>query len=111
MKTTIRLAIFVFLLISLLDASSTVACTIISASNIYSFTFDGTYETADNMLSKGVDQDDLTVEFMASVLNATHRNMPFNTRFSVKTLFSRYMISKTFKSSYTTNESLTSLMY
>jgi len=55
---------------------------------VYSFAFDGTYKPADNMLSKVVDQDDLTVEFMASVLNATHRNMPFNTRFSVKTLFS-----------------------
>jgi len=54
----------------------------------YSILFDGTYQTADKMLSKVVDQDDLTVEFMASVLWATHRNWFFNTRFSVKTLFS-----------------------
>ena len=46
------------------------------------------YETADNMLSKFIDQDDLTVENMASVLDATHRDSLFDTRFSIKTLFS-----------------------
>jgi len=55
---------------------------------VYSFLFDGTFETADNMLSKVIDQDDLTVEYMASVLNATHRDSFFDTRFSIKTLFS-----------------------
>lgn len=55
---------------------------------IYSFLFDSTYKTADKMLSKVVEKDDLTVEYIASVLNATHRNWFFNTRFSVKTLFS-----------------------
>jgi hypothetical protein len=55
---------------------------------IYSFLFDGTYKTADEMLSKAQDQDDFTVGFMASVLNATHRDWYFDTRFSVKTLFS-----------------------
>jgi hypothetical protein len=55
---------------------------------VYSFLFDGTFETADNMLSKVLDQDDLTVEYMASVLNATHRDSFFDTRFSIKTLFS-----------------------
>jgi len=55
---------------------------------IYSFLFDGTYKTADKMLSKIVDKDDLTAESMASVLRATSRNWFFNTRFSVKTLFS-----------------------
>jgi hypothetical protein len=55
---------------------------------IYSFLFDRTYKTADKMLSTIVDQDDLTVEFMTSVLSATHRNWFFNTPFSVKTLFS-----------------------
>ena len=55
---------------------------------IYSFLHDGTYKTADKMVSKAMDQNDLTVEFMASVLSATQRNSFFNTRFSVKTLFS-----------------------
>lgn len=55
---------------------------------IYSFSFDGTYATADKMLSKVGDQDALTLELMTSVLSATHRNWFFNTRFSVKTLFS-----------------------
>ena len=64
---------------------------------IYSFLFDGTYETADNMLSKVVDQDDLAVEFMASVLNATHRDWLFNTRFSIKTLFSTVFDLKNLK--------------
>lgn len=55
---------------------------------VYSFLFDGKYETADTMLSKLIDQDDLNVENMASVLNATHRDSLFDTRFSIKTLFS-----------------------
>ncbi len=54
----------------------------------HSFLFDGTYETADNILSKAVNQNDLTVETMAYVLNATHRDWFFNTRFSIKTLYS-----------------------
>lgn len=54
----------------------------------HSFLFDGTYETADKILSKAVNQNDLTVETMASVLNATHRDWFFNTRFSIKTLYS-----------------------
>jgi len=55
---------------------------------IYSFLFDGTYKTADKMVSEMADKDGLTVESMASVLSATSRNWLFNTRFSVKTLFS-----------------------
>ena len=55
---------------------------------VYSFLFDGKYETADNMLSNSLDSEDLTVEYMASVLNATHRDSFFDTRFSIKTLFS-----------------------
>ena len=42
------------------------------------------YKTADNMLSKIRDQRELTVEFLASVLNATHQNQLF----WVKTLYS-----------------------
>ena len=40
------------------------------------------------MLSKVSDHEDLTVEYIASVLNATHRDSFFDTRYSIKTLFS-----------------------
>ena len=41
------------------------------------------YKTADKMLSKIGAQNDLTVEFMASVLNATHQNSASQTLYSV----------------------------
>ena len=41
------------------------------------------YLTADKMLSKIETQNDLTVEFMASVLNATHQNSDAQTLYSV----------------------------
>jgi hypothetical protein len=55
---------------------------------VYSSLFDGTYETAEKMLSKIGSEHKLTVEYVASVLNATHRDWFFNTRFSIKTIYS-----------------------
>ena len=55
---------------------------------VYSALFDGTYETADKMLSKVGNENNLTVDYIASVLNATHRDWFFNTRFSIKTIYS-----------------------
>jgi len=55
---------------------------------VYSSLFDTTYKTANKMLSKAGGDHKLTVEYLASVLNATHRNWFFNTRFSLKTIYS-----------------------
>lgn len=55
---------------------------------VYSSLFDGTYETADKMLLKGGNNNNLTVEYITSVLNATHRDWFFDTRFSIKTIYS-----------------------
>ena len=55
---------------------------------VYSSLFDGTYETADKMLLKVGNENNLTVEYMISVLNATHRDWFFDTRFSMKTIYS-----------------------
>jgi len=55
---------------------------------VYSSLFDGTYETADKMLSKVGNENNLTVEYITSVLNATHRDWFFDTRFSIKTIYS-----------------------
>ena len=54
----------------------------------YSTLFDGTYKIADKMLSKIGGEHKLTVEYIASVLDATHRDWFFNTRFSLKTIYS-----------------------
>lgn len=54
----------------------------------YKLLFDSKFRAADNMLS-GLDfEQDLTVEFMGSVLEATHRNWWFNTTLSIKTVYS-----------------------
>jgi hypothetical protein len=55
---------------------------------VYSSLFDGKYEIADKMLSKVGNENNLTVEYITSVLNATHRDWFFDTRFSIKTIYS-----------------------
>jgi len=55
---------------------------------VYSSLLDGTYKTADKMLKKLGGEHKLSVDYLASVLNATHRDWFFNTRFSLKTIYS-----------------------
>lgn len=54
----------------------------------YKLLFDSKFRAADGMLG-GMDSDqDVSLEFMASVLEATHRNWWFNTPLSIKTAYS-----------------------
>jgi hypothetical protein len=55
---------------------------------VYSFLGDSKYKTADAMLQSIEKDNNLTVTHLANVLEATDRDWLFNTRFSLKTLFS-----------------------
>ena len=54
----------------------------------YKLLFDSKFRAADDMLSGVNSEKDFTVEFMGSVLEATHRNWWFNSPFSIKTVYS-----------------------
>ena len=54
----------------------------------YKLLFDSKFRAADDMLSGLHSEKDLSVEFMGSVLEATHRNWWFTTPFSIKTVYS-----------------------
>lgn len=53
----------------------------------FSLLLDSKYEIADNLLKQHQDNN-LTVKYLASILNATHRDWILNTKYSFKTLFS-----------------------
>jgi hypothetical protein len=55
---------------------------------IYTFRFDTRYEPADTMLSRIMNENTLSVASLTSVLDEVHRNWIFETRFSLKTIYS-----------------------